>query len=151
MQVTKRFVGCKVFAYVSFTHTNIVVLLRHLSTEIVIFINVCYHMKCFSGDSFSFFRRRLLMSHLLFWFHVVFYLIFIIRIRLRIRLGIFQIVSLYFACSWYIALYSFHKCNANWLECFHWSLTFRELIVSICSRLNFILILNTVGLCLTKI
>ena len=38
----------------SFTHTNIVFLFRHLPTEIVIFINVCYQMKCFSGDSFSF-------------------------------------------------------------------------------------------------
>ena len=42
----------------SFTHTNIVFLFRHLSTEIAIFINVCYQMKCFSGDSFSFFRSR---------------------------------------------------------------------------------------------
>ena len=37
----------------SFTHTNIVFLFRHLPTEIVIFINVCYQMKYFSGDSFS--------------------------------------------------------------------------------------------------
>ena len=42
----------------SFTHTNIVFLFRHLPTEIVIFIKVCYQMKCFSGDSFSFFRSR---------------------------------------------------------------------------------------------
>ena len=42
----------------SFTHTNIVFLFRHLPTEIVIYINVCYQMKCFSGDSFSFFRMR---------------------------------------------------------------------------------------------
>ena len=42
----------------SSTHTNIVFLFRHLPTEIVIFINVCYQMKCFSGDSFSFFRSR---------------------------------------------------------------------------------------------
>ena len=42
----------------SFTHTNIAFLFRHLPTEIVIFINVCYQMKCFSGDSFSFFRSR---------------------------------------------------------------------------------------------
>ena len=35
----------------SFTHTNIVFLFRYLPTEIVIFINVCYQMKCFSGDS----------------------------------------------------------------------------------------------------
>ena len=39
----------------SFTHTNIVFLFSHLPTEIVIFINVSYQMKCFSGDSFSFF------------------------------------------------------------------------------------------------
>ena len=38
----------------SFTHTNIVFFFRHLPTEIVIFINVCYQMKCFSGDSFPF-------------------------------------------------------------------------------------------------
>ena len=37
-----------------FTHINIVFLFRHLHTEIVIFINFCYQMKCFSGDSFSF-------------------------------------------------------------------------------------------------
>ena len=40
------------------THTNIVFLFRHLSTEIVISINVCYQMKCFICDSFSFFRSR---------------------------------------------------------------------------------------------
>ena len=34
----------------SFTHTNIVFLSRHLPTEIVILINVCYQMKCFSGE-----------------------------------------------------------------------------------------------------
>ena len=34
----------------SFTHTNIVFLFRHLSTEIAILINVCYQMKCFSGE-----------------------------------------------------------------------------------------------------
>ena len=39
----------------SFTHTNIVSLFRHLPTEIVIFINVCYQMKCFISNSFSFF------------------------------------------------------------------------------------------------
>ena len=39
----------------SFTHSNIVFLFRHLLTEIFIFINVCYQMKCFNGDSFSFF------------------------------------------------------------------------------------------------
>ena len=42
----------------SFLHTNIVFLFRHLPTEIVIFINICYQMKCFSGDSFYFFRNR---------------------------------------------------------------------------------------------
>ena len=42
----------------SFTHTNIVFLFRHLPTGIVIFINVCYQMKCCSGDSFYFFRSR---------------------------------------------------------------------------------------------
>ena len=31
---------------------------RHLSNEIVIFINACYQMKCFIGDSFSFFGSR---------------------------------------------------------------------------------------------
>ena len=42
----------------SFTFTNIVFLFRHIPTELFIFINVCYQMKCFSGDSFSFFRSR---------------------------------------------------------------------------------------------
>ena len=28
----------------------------YLPTKIVIFINVCYQMKCFSGDSFPFLR-----------------------------------------------------------------------------------------------
>ena len=49
---------CKFLIMYSFTHTNIVFLLRHLPTEIVIFINVCYQMECFSGDSFSLFRSR---------------------------------------------------------------------------------------------
>ena len=31
-------------------------LFRQLPTEIVIFINVSYQMKCFSGDGFPFFR-----------------------------------------------------------------------------------------------
>ena len=35
----------------SFTHTNIVFLFRHLPTTIVILINVCYQIKCFSDDS----------------------------------------------------------------------------------------------------
>ena len=42
----------------SFNHTNIVFLSRHQHTEIVIFINVCYQMKCFAGDIYSFFRSR---------------------------------------------------------------------------------------------
>ena len=57
----------------SFTHTKIVFLCRHLPTEIFIFINVCYQMKCFNGDSFSFFWEQvLLIFHLLFWFHMKF-------------------------------------------------------------------------------
>ena len=53
----------------SFTFTNIVFLFRHLPTE----TNVCYQMKCFSGDSFSFFYGQvLLIFRLLFWFHVKF-------------------------------------------------------------------------------
>ena len=55
----------------SFTHTNIVFLFRHLPTEIIIFMNVCYQMKCFIGDSFSYFEEQvLLIFHLLFWFDV---------------------------------------------------------------------------------
>ena len=38
----------------SFTHTNIVFLFRHLPCEIVIFVNICYQMMCFSNHSFSF-------------------------------------------------------------------------------------------------
>ena len=49
---------CKFLFMYSFTHTNIVFLFRHVPTEIAIFISVCYQMKCFSGDSFSFFRGR---------------------------------------------------------------------------------------------
>ena len=41
-----------------FTHTNVLFIFRHLPTEIVIFINVCCQMKCFSGASFSLFRSR---------------------------------------------------------------------------------------------
>ena len=41
------------FTY-SFTHTNIVFLFKYLPTGNVIFINVYYQIKCFSGDSFSF-------------------------------------------------------------------------------------------------
>ena len=49
---------CKILFMYSFTHTNKVFLSRHLPTEIVIFKNVCYQMKCFNGDNFSFFRSR---------------------------------------------------------------------------------------------
>ena len=42
----------------SFTHTNIAFFFRHLPTEIVIFINIYYQMKCFIGDRFSFFRSK---------------------------------------------------------------------------------------------
>ena len=45
----------KILFMYSFTDTKIVFLFRHLPTEIGIFINVCYQMKCFSGDSFPFF------------------------------------------------------------------------------------------------
>ena len=41
-----------------FTHTNIIFLSEYLPTEIVIFISACYQMKCFTGDSFSFFGNR---------------------------------------------------------------------------------------------
>ena len=47
LQVAKFLVMC------SFT----TLLFRHLPTEIIIFINVCYQMKRFSDDSFSFFFR----------------------------------------------------------------------------------------------
>ena len=57
----------------SFTHTNIIFLFRHLPTEIAIFVNVCSQMKCFSANSFSFFKEQvLLIFHLLFWFLVKF-------------------------------------------------------------------------------
>ena len=52
----------KLFFMSSFTHTNIVFLFRDLPTAIVMFINVCYQMKCFSSDSFSFFRSRFSLS-----------------------------------------------------------------------------------------
>ena len=42
----------------SFSHTNILFLFRCLPTEILIFINVCYQMKCFGDDSVSCFRNR---------------------------------------------------------------------------------------------
>ena len=45
----QRLLQVKKFLFMySFTHTNIVFLFRHLPTEIGIFINVCYQMKCFS-------------------------------------------------------------------------------------------------------
>ena len=65
--------------------------------------------------------------------------------------------QLEFVCLWNIALYSVHKnaytdrWNVNWLELFPWCLTFIEFIVSICNKLKFILIINTVSLSLTKI
>ena len=48
----------KILFICSFTETNKVFLFKHLLTEIDIFKNVCYQKKCFSGDSFSFFRSR---------------------------------------------------------------------------------------------
>ena len=57
----------------SFTHANIVFLFNHLPTEIVIFKSVCYKMKWFSDDGFSFFQGQvLLIFHVLSWFHVKF-------------------------------------------------------------------------------
>ena len=41
-----------------FMYSFTALLFRHLPTEVVIFINNCYQMKCFSGDSFSYFRIR---------------------------------------------------------------------------------------------
>ena len=49
LQVSKS-----LFMY-SFTNTNIAFLFRHLPTETVSFIIVCYQLKCLSGESFSFF------------------------------------------------------------------------------------------------
>ena len=37
-----------------FMYSFTTLLFMHIPTEIVIFINVCYHMKCFGGNSFSF-------------------------------------------------------------------------------------------------
>ena len=42
LQVTRTFASCKVFVYVLIYFHNIVFFFRHLPTEIVIFINVCY-------------------------------------------------------------------------------------------------------------
>ena len=48
----QRLASCKFFLCMySFTHTNIVFLFRHLPTEIVIFINVCYFS--FLGAGFA--------------------------------------------------------------------------------------------------
>ena len=38
-----------------FIYSFTILLFRHLPTEIGIFINVCFQMKCFHGDRFSFF------------------------------------------------------------------------------------------------
>ena len=48
--------SCKLqsFCLCTLLLTLTVFLFRNLTTEIVIFINICYKMKCFSGDSFSF-------------------------------------------------------------------------------------------------
>ena len=56
-KLQRLFQVAKFFMY-SFTHTNIVFLFRHLATEFLILINVCYQMKCLSSDSLSFFRSR---------------------------------------------------------------------------------------------
>ena len=42
---------CLCTPLLTLTFTLTVFLFRHLPTEIVILINVCYQMKCFSGDS----------------------------------------------------------------------------------------------------
>ena len=58
LQDTKTFACSKVFHYILLSNTNRVFLFRHLPIEIVIFINVCYQMKHFSGDTSSFFKSR---------------------------------------------------------------------------------------------
>ena len=56
-----------------FMYSFTTLLFRHLPTEIFIFINVCYPIQCFSGDSFSFFSEQVpIIFHLLSWFHVQF-------------------------------------------------------------------------------
>ena len=55
---------------------NIVLLFKHLLTEIVIFKNVSYQMKCFSGDSFFFFKEQV-------W--LIFHLFFLISYELQTR------------------------------------------------------------------
>ena len=60
-----------------FTHINKVFLFKHLAAEILIFKNICYWMKCFSDDSFSFFQEQVLLIFLLlFWFHKKFKQVF---------------------------------------------------------------------------
>ena len=50
-----------------FMYSFTTLLFSHRLTEIVIFINVCSQIKCFSGDSFSFFEEQILLTfHLLF-------------------------------------------------------------------------------------
>ena len=64
----KDFCKLQIF-YFMYSFTTL--LFRHLPTETFIFINVCYQMKCFSGNSFSFFSEKvLIILHLLFWLHV---------------------------------------------------------------------------------
>ena len=56
-----------------FMYSFTTLLFRHLPTEIFIFINVCYPIQCFSGDSFSFFSEQVpIIFQLLSWFHVQF-------------------------------------------------------------------------------
>ena len=51
----QRFTSCKVLDYVRlYSHQYSVFFFRYVPTEIVIFIKVCYQMKCFSGDSFPY-------------------------------------------------------------------------------------------------
>ena len=95
----------------SFTHTNIVFLFRHLPTETVTFINVCYHMKCFSGDRFSFF------------FQVFPGLFFHSQLGLCMLLTYCFLKFSLMRATW-----------QDWLELFPWCLTFRESIVSACKR-----------------
>ena len=69
LQVTKTFLKVAKFWFMySFTQTDIFFLFKHLPTEIAIFKNICYQMKCFSGDSFSFSRSR-------FWQYFTYFLI----------------------------------------------------------------------------
>ena len=64
----KDFCKLQIF-YFMYSFTTL--LFRHLPTETFIFINVCYQMKCFGGDSFSFFLEQVfLIFHLRFLFCV---------------------------------------------------------------------------------